>query len=117
MGTVPTLARLTFGFQVFIVLVFAWASFDYNRFIKFWMLKPAPYSRAVRSTFRLFFLACVVGGGWRVFDDMSVRKQSAPFYLSTLPITIAWLCVFFLLLRVVEWVNKKRSNGAGEHEA
>src|SRR5260370_11196879 len=42
--TDPTMARMSIGFAVFAIAVFVWASIDYNRFIKFWMLRPAPYT-------------------------------------------------------------------------
>jgi hypothetical protein len=48
-------AQMNLGFRIFEIAVFMWACFDYNRFIKFWMLAPAPYSRRVKIIFRLFF--------------------------------------------------------------
>src|SRR5215475_10260446 len=83
------------GFEMFAVVVFLWASIDYNTFIKFWMLKPAPYTRRVRLVFRTFFLACVVGGVWRVAEDIARSEKSATFYLAALPFTVAWCIVFY----------------------
>lgn len=55
--TDPTMARTSIGFGVFAIAVFVWANIDCNRFIKFWMLRPAPYMQRVKVVFRLFFLA------------------------------------------------------------
>jgi hypothetical protein len=105
--TDPTLERMSIGFNIFAVAAFVWASVDYNRFIKFWMLRPAPYTQRVKVIFRLFFLACVIGGVWQLADTIASFRKPAMFYLSALPFTIAWLVVFFLMLRAVEWMNVK----------
>jgi hypothetical protein len=105
--TDPTIARMSIGFAVFAIAVFVWASIDYNRFIKFWMLRPAPYTQRVRVVFRLFFLACVVGGIWHLADTMAASGRSVTFYLGTLPFAAAWFVVFFLMLHFVEWMNRK----------
>jgi hypothetical protein len=110
MATDLTTARMTLGFQISAVVLLLWASLDYNRFIKFWMLRPAPYSKRVTVGFRLFFLACVVGGIWRVFDDIVQARQSPVFHLSTVAIALAWIVVFFLLVYVVEQLHKERFN-------
>jgi hypothetical protein len=99
--------KMSIGFAVNAIVVFVWASIDYNRFIKFWMLRPAPYTQRVRILFRLFFLACVVGGVWQLADTISATQRPVMFYLSALPFAIAWFVVFFLLLHVVEWMNRK----------
>lgn len=85
------------------VAVFIWASLDYNRFIKFWMLKPAPYSQRVKAGFRLFFLACVCGGVWQIAKD--VPKQQI---LRSAPYALGWFAVWAFMLHVVEWMNRKR---------
>lgn len=106
--TDPIFARMDVGFEIFAIGVFVWASVDYNRFIKFWILKPAPYTLWVRVAFRVFFLACVVGGIWQVVADIVRSGRSATSYLAALPITAAWFVVFYFMLRVVEWMKKKR---------
>jgi hypothetical protein len=111
--TDPTLARMSVGFEICAIAVFVWASIDYNRFIKFWMLKPAPYKQWVRVAFRIFFLACVVGGVWRVAEDVVRLGKPATFYLSALPFTAAWFVVFYCMLRVVEWTKRKRDTKRG----
>lgn len=105
--TDPTMARMSFGFAVFGIAVFVWASIDYNRFIKFWMLRPAPYTQRVRVAFRLFLLACVVGGVWHLVDVVAASRQPVMFYLSALPFAAAWFVVFFLMLHFVERMNRK----------
>jgi hypothetical protein len=108
----PTLGRMnlemSIAFEVFAIAAFVWASIDYNRFIKFWMLKPAPYTRGITIIFRLFFLACVIGGGWQLADSVTSSRQSAIFYLSTLGITGAWFVAFVLMLHFVEWMNQRK---------
>jgi len=65
----PTLGRMnlemSIGFEVFAIAAFVWASIDYNRFIKFWMLRPAPYTRRVTVIFR-HCLPEHAGDGWRL---------------------------------------------------
>jgi len=102
------MAKMSVGFEVFAIAVFAWASIDYNRFIKFWMPKPAPYTQRERIVFRLFFLACVFGGIWRLADTIAASGRPAPFYFSALPFAAAWFVVFFLMLHFVESMNRKR---------
>jgi hypothetical protein len=46
-----TLAEMVLGFKASVIGVFTWASIDYNRFIKFWMLGPAPYTQRVSIAF------------------------------------------------------------------
>jgi hypothetical protein len=45
--------------------------------------------------FRLFFLACVVGGLWHLADTMAASRRPVTFYLGALPFAAAWLVVFF----------------------
>ncbi len=104
----PTLARMNVGFDVCAIGVFIWASIDYNRFIKFWVLKPAPYKQWVRAAFRVFFLACVVGGVWRVTEEIARLGKPAKFYLGAVPSAIAWFVVVYFMVRVVEWTRRKR---------
>lgn len=79
--TDPTFARMNVGFETFAAAVFVWASIDYNRFIKFWMLKPAPYTRWVKVFFRIFF-PCVCNrwdmAGWRRFRTIGKVSQFLP---------------------------------------
>ena len=96
------------GFDLFAVGVFLWASIDYNRFIKLWIHKPAPYTRQVKFVFRAFFLACVGGGLWGVAEDIARSEKRATFYLAAIPFTGAWFVVFYFMLRMVEWMNRKR---------
>jgi hypothetical protein len=98
---------MSIGFAVNGIAIFVWASIDYNRFIKFWMLKPAPYTQRITIVFRLFFLACVVGGVWHLADFHLGSGRPFTFYLSVLSIVAVWFVVFFLLLHVVEWMNRK----------
>ena len=104
-----TLSNMDFGFALFAVAVFIWASIDYNRFIKFWMLRPAPYTQRVKVVFRVFFLACVIGGSWHLVEIRKTTGRPALTYLSALPFAAAWFVVFFLMLRVVEWMVRKQS--------
>jgi hypothetical protein len=83
------------GFESFATGVFVWARIDYNRFIKFWMLRPAPYTRHVRLVFRLFFVACVLGGVWQIAGDIAKYGKPVVFCLTALPFTVAWFVVFF----------------------
>jgi hypothetical protein len=106
--TDPTLTRMNLGFEMFAIAVFVWASIDYNRFIKFWVLKPAPYTSRVKIVFRIFFLACVIGGLWRLAEDFVRYGGSASLGLTALPITAAWLVVFYFMLRLVERMKAKR---------
>jgi hypothetical protein len=108
----PTLGRMnlemSIGFEVFAIAAFVWASIDYNRFIKFWMLRPAPYTRRVTVIFRLFFLACVIGGVWQLADSVTSSRQSVISYLSTLGMAGAWFVAFVLMLHLVEWMNRRK---------
>ena len=106
--TDPTIAKMDIGFEVCAVAVFVWASVDYNRFIKFWMLKPTPYTKRVKIAFRLFFLACVAGGIWQSVEKIVTTGQSLTFYLSTLPFATAWFVVVSVMVRAVEKMNQKR---------
>jgi len=45
--------EMSIGFEVLAIAAFVWASIDYNRFVKFWMLRPAPYPRRVTVIFRV----------------------------------------------------------------
>jgi len=106
-----TIGKMSTGFEVFAISVFVWASVDYDRFIKFWMLRPAPYTPRVRIVFRLFFVACVLGGAWRLADD--VAKSGRPVsYLTVLPFAVAWFVVFFCMLHFVEWLKRKRTTNS-----
>jgi hypothetical protein len=102
-----TFGKMSLAFEIFAIGVFVWASIDYNRFIKFWMLRPAPYTRRVQLVFRLFFLACVVGGVWQLAEDIAKSGKPVAFYLAALPFTIAWFVGFFCMLHFV-WLNRKR---------
>lgn len=104
----PTLGMMSIGLEACAIGVFVWASIDYNRFIKFWMLRTAPYSQRIKVAFRLFFLACVVGGVWRLAETMATSGRPAIFYLSALPFAAVEFVVFFLMLHVVERINQRR---------
>ena len=101
--------QMSIGFELAATATFVWASIDYNRFIKFWMLRPAPYTHRVSAVFRLFFLACVVGGAWQFGDSLMSSRQSTVFYVQSLGIAAVWFCVFALMLHVVEWMNERRT--------
>ena len=103
-----TFGKMSAGFEIFAIGVFVWASIDYNRFIKFWMLRPAPYTRRVRLVFRLFFAACVLGGVWQVAEHIAKSGRPVVFYLTALPFAAAWFVVFSCMLHFVEWLNRKR---------
>ncbi len=103
-----TTLKMNIGFSIFAVGAFVWASIDYNRFIKFWMLRPAPYSTQVRIVFRLFFAVCVIGGVWHVVDLALASGLPAWSYIGTLPFVVAWFAVFYVMVRAVEWMNRKR---------
>lgn len=103
----PRLGELNLGFELAAVGLFVWASVDYNRFIKFWMIRPAPYSKLVRTLFRLFFLSCVVGGLWRVVEDVDHFRRAAYFCLTAILICALWLATWFLMVTVVEWMHLK----------
>jgi hypothetical protein len=100
-------AKIRIGLELCGIAVFVWASIDYNRFSKFWMLRPAFYTQRARIIFRLFFLACVVGGAWELADTMAASGRPAWLYLSALPVAAAWFVVFFLMLHFVEWLKRK----------
>lgn len=104
----PIIGRMDFGFAICAVATFLWASIDYNRFIKFWMGKPAPYNRRVIVFFRVFFFACVLGGLWQVARIMLQSPRPAMFYLSALPFAAAWFGVFILMLKYVEQRMRQR---------
>jgi hypothetical protein len=72
-----TSANMNFGFALFAVAVSIWASIDYNRFIKFWMLRPAPYTQRVKMVFRLFFLAWVIGGTGQLVEIWKTTGRPA----------------------------------------
>jgi len=101
-------ARMSTGFEIFGIGVFVWASIDYNRFIKFWMLRPAPYTARVRFVFRLFFLACVLGGVWQIASDIATSGRPVVFYLTAFPFAVAWFVVFLYMLHFIEWLNRSR---------
>jgi hypothetical protein len=105
----PNFANISMGFTAFGIAVFLWASIDYNRFIKFWMLRPAPYSDRVKNTFRLFFLACVVGCVWQLVETVTASAKPALSYLRSLLSAGVWFAVYFLVLHVVEWMERRRS--------
>ncbi len=102
------LVRMQLSLLVCMTVVFIWASIDYNRFIKFWMIRPAPYARPVIVIFRVFFLACVVGGLWRVVETAIHSPRPATFYLSALPVALGCFVVFFLMINLVERKHQKR---------
>jgi hypothetical protein len=37
-----TLGKMNTGFEICVIAILVWASTDYNGFIRFWMLEPAP---------------------------------------------------------------------------
>jgi hypothetical protein len=78
----------SFGFDLAVIGVFIWASIDPNRFIKFWIFRPAPYSWSVRLVFRLLFLAVAVGGLWGIAETIYGLKHSISFYLSAMLISV-----------------------------
>ncbi|MGA9668610.1 MAG: hypothetical protein WBQ94_05335 [Terracidiphilus sp.] len=99
---------MNLGFELAGVGLFIWASFDYNRFIKFWMIKPAPYSMPVRAVFRLFFLACVAGALWQIGEDARHFQWSLRFCLFATLVFIVGMAVIFVMINVVEWMGLKR---------
>jgi len=103
-----TFGKMSTGFEIFAIGVFVWASIDHDRFIKFWMLRPAPYTRRVRLIFRLFFAVCALGGVWQIAEDVAKSGRLVVFYVTALPFTVAWFVVFFCMLHFVEWLNRKR---------
>jgi hypothetical protein len=104
-----TIEKMNTGFAVAAIAIFVWASIDYNRFIKFWMLRPGAYSKSVRIVFRSFFLACVLGGVWQLADMIRTPSgRPATFYFGALLFAAAWFAAFFVMLHAVEWMNRKR---------
>ncbi len=99
--------RMNLGFLICAISVFVWASIDYNRFIKFWMVRPAPYSRRVLIFFRLFFLASVLGGLWQAVKT-AIASARPVIYLSSIPFAVGCFVVCFLMIHLAEWVNRKR---------
>jgi hypothetical protein len=104
----PTTMKMSFGLAVCAVATFAWASVDYDRFIKFWMVRPPPYSRRVHIVFRVFFLACVVGGLLGLAETVQASGRPLDFYFRALPFAVGWFLVFVVMLYTVEWMNRKR---------
>lgn len=103
----PTFDRIHFAMFVAMVAVFVWASIDYNRFIKFWMLRPAPYSWRVIVIFRVFFLACVVGALWQVVETALYSPKPAIFYLTALPLAVGCFIMYVLMINLVERTHSK----------
>jgi hypothetical protein len=83
------IARMIMGFKLCGITMFVWASIDYNRFIKFRMLRPAPYTQRVSIAFRLFFLACVIGGVWQLVETIASSQKPAMFDLGALLVAAA----------------------------
>ena len=106
--TGPGIAELDLGFQLAGVGLFVWASLDCNRFIKFWMIKPAPYSMPVRAVFRLFFLACVVGALWQIGGNAGHLQWSLRICLFATLVFIVGMAVIFVMINVVERMGLKR---------
>ena len=96
------------GFEICATAVFVWASIDYNRFIKFYMIRPAPYSGRVLIIFRLFFLACVIGALWPVAETAIDSARPAMSILRAIPFAAGCFAVFFVMLHLVERMNRKR---------
>jgi len=98
-----TMHAMSAGLAAAGVAVFIWASLDYNRFIKFWMIRPAPYSGRVRVGFRLFFLACVCGGICQIATD--VPKEQI---VRSVPFALGWFAVIVVMIHIVEWMHHRR---------
>lgn len=96
------------GFKISAIAAFVWASFDYNRFIKFWMVRPAPYRKRIKVVFRLFFLACVVGGVWDLAETIAKSHQKLTSYVAALPFAAVSCLIFYLVVRVVERMAETR---------
>ena len=104
----PFVEQLNLGFLLSVVAVFVWASIDYNRFIKFWMLRPAPYSRRVIIICRVFFALCVLGGAQRLAETVIASRRPAMFYLGALLVAAASFAVLVIMVRSVERMNSRR---------
>lgn len=103
----PTLGELDLGFNLDGVGLFVWASADYNRLIKFWMLRPAPSSKPVRAAFRLIFFACVVGGLWQIGEDARHFGWSFHFCLIATLVCVVGMTAIFMMINLIEWVHRK----------
>jgi hypothetical protein len=90
------------GLRISAIAAFVWASLDYNRFIKFWMVRPAPYRKRIKIVFRLFFLACVVGGARDLAETIRKSHQNLTAYVPALPFAAVSCLILYLLVRVVE---------------
>ncbi len=105
--TYANLPGLSLGFEAVGICLFIWASIDPNRFIKFWMRKPAPYSKLVQILFRSVFLLCVLGGVLEFASHLHDVRPAAELYVHTILTFAISLAVIFALVHIVEWTSSK----------
>lgn len=95
----------------FLCAAFAWTiwwNLDWQRFIKFYIRGGPPYRRSVEIGFRTFFAACSVDAAIGLVEQLFQHGWALVFYERALRVAAAYFVVIVLLVKTVEWVNKKR---------
>lgn len=110
-GHDPNLDRMTLGFAIAALFMTAWWNVQPRRFMRFW-LKP-PYKSLTVTAFRLFFAANVIGAAWYIVDLVRHRHRELSEYRDVAMIASAWIAVIFVMVTVVEWMNRKRLKTSG----
>jgi hypothetical protein len=95
------------GSTAAIAAVYVWAIIDCDRLIKFFILRPGPYTKPVRVVFRLFFLTIAAGCIWGIVEEVHKSKHSTNYYLGALFVSVVVFGFIYLWLNVLEHSNLK----------
>jgi hypothetical protein len=85
-----------------------WWNLDWRRFIKFYGISGPPYRPWVAIGFRIFFALCSLGAAEDLGRRLLQEGRPVRFYSDCLLVAVAWFTAIILLVRTVEWLNRKR---------
>jgi hypothetical protein len=102
----PGLKHLNLGFGIAALFMTSWWNLQWQRFMKFWV-KP-PYKHATIILFRSFFAANLIGAVWYILQRTVSRGLQISDYLAAAEIGGAMIGVVWILVNVVEWVNRNQ---------
>jgi hypothetical protein len=101
---------MSLGFGLAMVLWALWWNLDYLRFMRFWV-KP-PYKPRTVIIFRVLFALCLVGAIVGLFENALRKSRPAQTYIEAIGIGLAWSLAIWIMVNVVEWMNRKRTSGS-----
>jgi hypothetical protein len=102
----PMIRHMNLGFGIAVVFVTGWWNLGWRRFMKFFRITESS-KPALLMLFRAFLAANFVGSVWNLVRLMMSGDLSRADYLLGIEIGVGIVGVVWLMVNVVEWMNRR----------